>query len=61
MPVVTIQMAEGRSLDQKRRVVQEITRSIAETFQVDPGIVTVLIQELKKENIAKSGVLLSES
>lgn len=61
MPVVTIQMAEGRSLDQKRRVVQEITRSIAETFQIDPGIVTVLIQELKKENIAKSGVLLSES
>lgn len=61
MPVVTIQMAEGRTLDQKRKVVQEITRSIAETFQVDPGIVTVLIQELKKENIAKSGVLLSES
>lgn len=61
MPVVTIQMAEGRSLDQKRRVVQEITRSIAETFQVDPGVVTVLIQELKRENIAKSGVLLSES
>ncbi|WP_440949504.1 tautomerase family protein [Methanosphaerula subterraneus] len=61
MPVVTIQMAEGRSLDQKRRVVQEITRSIAETFQIDPGIVTVLIQELKRENIAKSGVLLSES
>jgi 4-oxalocrotonate tautomerase len=61
MPVVTIQMAKGRSLEQKRRVVQEITRSIAETFQIDPGMVTVLIQELKRENIAKSGVLLSES
>lgn len=61
MPVVTIQMAEGRSLEQKRRVVQEITRSLAETFQIDPGMVTVLIQELKRENIAKNGVLLSES
>jgi len=61
MPVVTIQMAKGRSLEQKRRVVQEITRSIAETFQIDPGMVTVLIQELKRENIAKAGVLLSES
>lgn len=61
MPVVTIQMAEGRSLEQKRRVAQEITRSLAETFQIDPGMVTVLIQELKRENIAKNGVLLSES
>lgn len=61
MPVVTIQMAEGRSLEQKRRVVQDITRSLAETFQIDPGMVTVLIQELKRENIAKSGILLSES
>lgn len=61
MPVVTIQMAKGRSLEQKQRVVQEITRSIAETFQIDPGMVTVLIQELKRENIAKAGVLLSES
>jgi 4-oxalocrotonate tautomerase len=61
MPVVTIQMAEGRSLDQKRKIVQDITRSIAETFHIDPGMITVLIQELKRENIAKSGVLLSES
>ncbi|ACL15416.1 tautomerase family protein [Methanosphaerula palustris] len=61
MPVVTIQMAEGRSLDQKRKVAQDITHSIAENFHIDPGMITVMIQELKKENIAKSGVLLSES
>lgn len=61
MPVVTIQMAEGRSLEQKRRVVREITRSLAEVFQIDPEKVTVLIQELKRENIGKNGVLLSES
>ena len=61
MPVVTIQMAEGRSLEQKQRVVQDIPRSLAEPFQIDPGMVTVLIQELKRENIAKSGILLSES
>lgn len=61
MPVVTIQMAEGRSLDQKRRVIQDITRSIAENVQVDPAAITIMLQELKRENIAKAGVPLSES
>ncbi|RXE56720.1 4-oxalocrotonate tautomerase [Methanoculleus taiwanensis] len=61
MPVVTIQMSKGRSLEQKRQLVEEITNTIVNTLGVDPGWVTVLINELERENIAKSGKLLSES
>ncbi|KUG19610.1 4-oxalocrotonate tautomerase [hydrocarbon metagenome] len=61
MPVVTVQMAKGRTLEQKKRIAEEITHSIVSALNVDPGKVTVLIHELDRENIAQSGRLLSES
>jgi len=60
MPIVTIQMAKGRTTAQKKKVADEITARIAETFGVDPDWVTILFQELDRESIAKAGVLLSE-
>ena len=60
MPVVIIKMAKGRTIEQKRTMVQEFTRIITETLGVGPEMVTVLIDELERENIGKSGVLLSE-
>ena len=61
MPVVTIRMAEGRTLEQKRMLADEITAAITRTFGVDPAVVTLFFEELKTENIAKAGKLLSES
>ncbi|GAA5262228.1 tautomerase family protein [Methanocalculus sp. MC3] len=60
MPVITIQMSEGKTADQKRRVAGEITQTVAETFGVDPAAVIVIFNELPRENIAKSGKLLSD-
>lgn len=61
MPVVTIRMAKGRTLDQKRALVEGITEVVTRTLQVTPDWVTIFVEELDKENIAKSGILLSES
>lgn len=61
MPVVTIRMSKGRTTDQKRRLAQGITEAIVSVLDVDPDWVTVLIEELDKENIARAGTLLSES
>jgi 4-oxalocrotonate tautomerase len=61
MPVVTIRMSKGRTLEQKRRLADEITASIVNTLGVDPSWITILFEELDRENIAKSGKLLSES
>ncbi|MDN7024976.1 4-oxalocrotonate tautomerase [Methanoculleus sp. FWC-SCC1] len=61
MPVVTIQMSKGKTLEQKRRLAEEITATITSTLGVSPDWVTILIEELDRENIAKSGKLLSES
>ena len=60
MPVVTIQMAAGRTLEQKRRVVEEFTATLVAVMKVDPADVTILVHELPRESIAKAGVLLSE-
>jgi 4-oxalocrotonate tautomerase len=61
MPVVTIRMSKGRTTDQKRRLAQGIPEAIVSVLDVDPDWVTVLIEELDKENIARAGTLLSES
>jgi 4-oxalocrotonate tautomerase len=60
MPVVTIQMAAGRTLEQKRRVVEEFTATLVSVMKVDPADVTILVHELQRESIAKAGRLLSE-
>ncbi len=61
MPVVTIRMAEGRTLEQKRILAAEITAAITRTFEVAPETVTLFFEELPTENIARAGKLLSES
>jgi 4-oxalocrotonate tautomerase len=61
MPVVTISMAVGRTKEQKRILVEEITHILTRTLQVPPEMVTILINELERENIGKSGHLTSDA
>lgn len=60
MPVVQIDMAEGRSLEQKQAMAKKVTEAVVETAKCAPEAVTVLIRELPKTNIAKAGTLMSE-
>ena len=60
MPEVIIELVEGRTLDQKRRLVREITRVVVETCEVQPDQVTVIIHENPKTDKAKGGVLFAD-
>lgn len=60
MPVITIKMARGRSIEQKRRIVREITNTMVETADVKPEWVTVLIDEYNRENWSTAGQLHSD-
>jgi 4-oxalocrotonate tautomerase len=60
MPEVYVYMVEGRSKDQKRALIQDITRSVVEHLKVDAGNVMVQIIESSRDNKAKGGVLFSE-
>ncbi len=57
MPTVTIDMYEGRSSEQKRELVKEITGAVTRICKVEPVAVTIIIHDLPKSNIAKSGIL----
>jgi 4-oxalocrotonate tautomerase len=60
MPEVIIELAEGRSADQKRALVKDITDAVVKHAQVSPDAVTVIIHENPKTDKAKGGVLFSE-
>ncbi len=60
MPEVVVYLAEGRTLDQKRGLMQDITDAVVRNCKVEPGVVTVSIMETPKMNKAKGGVLFSE-
>ena len=61
MPIVTIQMSSGKSVDQKRQIIEEFTGTLVRTLGVDPSTITILIQELPRENIGRTGRLLLET
>jgi 4-oxalocrotonate tautomerase len=60
MPEVYVHAVEGRSLEQKRALVKDITDAVVKNFKVGADAVMVEIVESAKENKAKGGVLFSE-
>lgn len=60
MPTYHIEMLEGRTLEQKKRLVQEITRVSVEVLGGNPDAVDILITDVKRENWSTGGVLWTE-
>ncbi|HEY8441414.1 MAG TPA: tautomerase family protein [Xanthobacteraceae bacterium] len=60
MPEVYVHAVKGRTLDQKRALVKDITDAVVKHFSVVPEVVTVSIIETEPTAKAKGGVLFSE-
>jgi 4-oxalocrotonate tautomerase len=60
MPEVYIHAVKGRTLDQKRALVKDITDAVVKNFSVSADVVTVEIVESEPTAKAKGGVLFSE-
>ena len=60
MPEVTIELAQGRTLEQKRALVRGSTQVVVETCNVDADSVTVIIHESPLTDKAKGGVLFAD-
>ena len=61
MPLVIIEADAGRTIDQKRGLVKDITAAVCKNFAVPPEAVSILIHKGNKENRAKAGKLASDS
>jgi len=57
MPLVTVKAKAGRTVEQKRGLVKDITEAVVKNFKVDPRDVHVDIIEYSPENLAKAGKL----
>ena len=60
MPEIILELAEGRTIEQKRQIVREFTDTIVRVCGVDREAVVVIIHENPKTDKAKGGVLFSD-
>jgi 4-oxalocrotonate tautomerase len=57
MPVVTVELWEGRTVEQKRKLVRAITDAMVEHAEANPDALHVIIHEIPPENWGLAGVL----
>lgn len=55
MPIIQLNVAEGRTPEQKLAVMAAITDAVVRTLDVRPEQVRILINEVKDENFAIAG------
>lgn len=60
MPIVKVDLLKGRTLEQKREMVKEVTEAIARTANCPKESVKILINEMEFENFGEAGVLRSD-
>ena len=60
MPLVTIKIIEGRTVEQKRGMAKDVTEAIVKNVGCPASAVQIDIVELKQENIAQGGKLFSD-
>jgi len=60
MPEIYVHSLEGRTLEQKRLLVKEITDVVVRNFAVSADAVMVQIIESSKADKAKGGILFSD-
>ena len=60
MPIVQIQMLSGRSDDQKRRLIEEMTRVMNEVVGTPVDRIHVVINEFDAGNWGRGGVPMAE-
>lgn len=60
MPIYRVEMLEGRTSEQKKKLAEAITRVSVEILGGQPDSVNVVISEIKRENWATGGKLWSE-
>ena len=60
MPIIHVHMFEGKTIDQKRKLVVAMTEAVVKSLDTKPESVRILIHDLPRHNLAVAGVLASE-
>ena len=57
MPIVQIEIKQGRQVEQKRKLAEALTQAVVDSIGVKSESVTVIIREMALENHAVAGKL----
>jgi 4-oxalocrotonate tautomerase len=60
MPIVRVEMFTGRTREQKRALARELTDAFVRVCGGKPEAVTVLFQDVPKEDWAVAGALMAD-
>jgi len=60
MPIVTIHMVEGRSADQKRRLIAAVTDALVDIIGANRNNVQVLMIDMPRDSWGRAGQLQSD-
>ena len=60
MPIINIDMIAGRTLDQKRKLVELVTKAVCESIGTTPERVKIKLNDMEPENYAISGELIAD-
>jgi 4-oxalocrotonate tautomerase len=60
MPLVTIKMIKGRTTEQKRGMVKDVTEAIVKNIGCPATAVHIDIVDLQEENVGQGGKLFSD-
>ena len=57
MPVIQITISQGRSVEQKRELIEVLTKETASIMKTQEEKVRILIYEVSKENWGNAGII----
>jgi 4-oxalocrotonate tautomerase len=61
MPTIHVEMFEGRTLDQRRKLAKELTEGTCRALGCPADAVQIILTDIKKENWAEAGKLFSDT
>ena len=60
MPILRVSLWSGRTKEQKAELAKALTDTMVKVAEVPPEAVTIMFEELPKDNWASKGILHSE-
>jgi 4-oxalocrotonate tautomerase len=60
MPMIRVELFEGRTVEQKRAFAEAVTREAARTLGCEPSAVDIIFVDVRKHDWATAGKLWSD-
>lgn len=60
MPTLRVELMEGRTVEQKKKLVEALTQAVVDTLGSKPESVDILLYDIPRQNWATGGILWTE-